>query len=144
MALTAVEVRAQYKVRHTGGKWGEEVIESPGKFEGEPTYVVSLWDMSLEQGYDEELPDSDTGGQTSIYAFFITADDRKEFPELKNVEVITLWETDNGFVHHKQFITKDAYERAKRLNEQSMEDLPNEEGDDLDGLAGCSGVNVCR
>ena len=56
------------------------VIMSPGKFEGESAYVPYFWDVALDGFADEDYTDS-TG---AVYAFDISDEDKKFFPELKN------------------------------------------------------------
>lgn len=144
MALSREEVMEQYKTtpRH-GRERGRAcpTVTSPGKFEGEPIYVVSMWDASLDGGADDEIPDPDTGGESSIYVVIVSDDDLKEYPELKDIYAVSLWATDNGFVHHKDFPSKKAYESAKRNVERELESpsSPNDLGD-----ASCSGTSICR
>ena len=67
-------------------------IVSPGKFEGCRLYVPYFWDKVLEGWQDDEDEDG-----TPV--FFITVDDRREFPEIpQNVKQIRLVERDDGFV----------------------------------------------
>ena len=79
---------------------------SPGKFEGEPAYVVYYWVCSLE-GYGHWM----AGGQVlpawghtdamEIDRLTVHDSERRFFPELEGVEIIELWESDQGFVYHE-------------------------------------------
>jgi hypothetical protein len=65
-------------------------ISSPGKFEGEAVYAPYFYDAYLNGMADDE-------GDRLV--FDVTAEDRREFPELKNVKRVFLSEDDNGFVY---------------------------------------------
>lgn len=69
------------------------LICSPGKFQGEPTYVPYFWEQFLDGGADQELDDG-------TLLFLINDQDRALFPQLANATRILLWEDANGFVHH--------------------------------------------
>jgi len=80
---------AQYRSRSA-------IIDAPGKFEGEPRGVQSLWDQSLDGGYDDII---DRGDGRTIYSLTIGEDEDWEgVPPGARVE---LWEDDQGFVHHE-------------------------------------------
>lgn len=81
--MTRAQIEHDYQIEN--GR-----ITSPGKFEGEMLYVPYFWDAYLN-GFS----DKDDG---RIILFRITAQDRKEFPELGNRRTVKLYETDNGFV----------------------------------------------
>lgn len=65
------------------------VIKSPGKFEGEAIYAPYFYDAFLNGMADDE---------GDRLAFDVTADDRREFPELKGVSRVYLYEDNSGFV----------------------------------------------
>lgn len=67
-----------------------EVVSRPGKFEGEQAYVPYYWDIALEGFADRE----DDG----VSEFDVTPEDRKQFPELGDKQVVRLRERDDGFV----------------------------------------------
>jgi len=73
------------------------VICSPGKFEGEPSYVLYFWMSVMDGCYDDEYFEDDI----SMSMFVFNADDIKLFPELREYERIVLWEDSQGFVHHE-------------------------------------------
>jgi len=70
------------------------VIQSPGKFEGEPLYVPHYWDMSGD-GSCDMLTWSD--GST-VYVVTLDATDYAEWPELTGVHALAMQESESGFV----------------------------------------------
>lgn len=66
------------------------VIRSPGKFEGERTYVPYYW-----EAYLNGMADDDDG---HTLRFDVTAEDKKRFPILSRRKSVHLIETDQGFV----------------------------------------------
>ena len=83
------------------------IVTEPGKFEGEPTYVIGLWDAVLEGASDEEI----VAGFVT-YSFVRTTEEEQQVnPDLKGIYGVALWEDGNGFVHHK------AYDSAKRYQD---------------------------
>ena len=66
-------------------------IKRPGKFEGERLYVPALAYEALMDGVADEHAD----GSWSIA---VTAEDRREFPELKRRRRIRCYEWSDGFV----------------------------------------------
>lgn len=82
-AMTRAEIEREYKVV-------DGVIRSPGKFEGEPVYAPYFWDAFLSGMVDED---------DGEYLYFdVNDDDRRIFPELKDVNRVSLREDDQGFV----------------------------------------------
>lgn len=139
MALSREEVMQDYKTTpHRGRERGAAcpTVTSPGKFEGEPIYVVSMWDASLDGSADDEISDPDTGGETSIYVVIVGDADLKEYPELRGIYAVTLWETEQGFVNHKDFPSKKAYEAAVDAAERELESPSSEDDDEDDGDLG--------
>ncbi|HEX8838167.1 MAG TPA: hypothetical protein VF748_14595 [Candidatus Acidoferrum sp.] len=65
-------------------------IMTPGKFELEALYVPYFWDEYLNGGADED--------DGTVLTFYVTDEDRAEFPELAERAVVKLLETDSGFV----------------------------------------------
>lgn len=66
------------------------IIRSPGQFEGERVYVPHFWDLFLNGQADRD--------DGRVLGFDVTADDRKEFPELKGRRTVRLYQRDDGFV----------------------------------------------
>ena len=69
-------------------------IERLGKFEGEGDYVPYYWEIGLDGGADDEI----YSGDTPIWVFKVTPEDREEFFGLKGKRVVKLWEDEQGFV----------------------------------------------
>ena len=90
--VTRKEIEKDYSV-------DSGVIQSPGKFEAEMLYVPYFWDKALN-GLAEEDENGD-------FIFDVGDEDRKEFPELKDVVSISLWSDENGFVYC-EVVEKDA------------------------------------
>jgi len=65
-------------------------IVSPGKFEGERTYVPYFWNAFMNGGADRD--------DGKVLGFDVTAEDKKLFPALKKRRTVRLVETDSGFV----------------------------------------------
>lgn len=64
--------------------------QCPGKFTGQRAYVPYFWDAYLNG-----LADSDNG---TTLVFYVMAEDKAIFPELKRRRAIKLLETEQGFV----------------------------------------------
>jgi len=77
------EIETKYKVENG-------VIHSPGIFEGEAVYVPHFWEAFLDG-----MADRDDG---EVLGFDVTAEEKKEFPELKRRRTVKLWQSDDGFV----------------------------------------------
>lgn len=74
---------------------GHSIIRSPGKFEGAPIYTPYFYDLIMNDMADNTEYDE---YDNPIDLFDITDDDIAQFPELKNITHIRLWQDDNGFV----------------------------------------------
>jgi hypothetical protein len=81
--MTRKDIEAEYDVL-------DGTINSPGKFEGEATYVPYFWDAYLNGGADED--DSD------VLTFNVDDSDIAEFPELTGRKTVRILQTDDGFV----------------------------------------------
>ncbi len=68
------------------------IIQSPGKFEGEPVYVPYYWEMD---GHDDEI----ISNYRFIRIFYVGEWEASKFPELTPSDVVYLWEDGLGFVH---------------------------------------------
>lgn len=71
------------------------LITNPGKFERECRYVPYFWNLTLHDAQDDIEYDEFMG----FYVFGITEDDIKIFPELKDIESVTVFECSQGFVY---------------------------------------------
>lgn len=67
------------------------IITSPGKFEGEPLYVVAFWDAYLNGCTDDDVD--------GMLVFNLTNEDWQEWPELNGCKELRLFESDTGFVY---------------------------------------------
>lgn len=81
--MTRQEIEAAYHVENG-------YIRSPGQFEGEAVYVPYYWDLYLDGFVDRD------NGHT--LGFDVSADDKREFPELKKRRTVKLCQRDDGFV----------------------------------------------
>jgi hypothetical protein len=76
--MTRDEIMRQYDVNKKG------VILTPGRFAGQMLYIPYFWDKYLSGCADDTTGD--------FITFYITDDDRREFPELGQAESITFIE----------------------------------------------------
>jgi len=72
------------------------LIDSPGKFEGEPDYVPHLWEAVLAGGSDPVDADDVNG---SMEVVTLTDEDKRRFPALSGFYQALLWEDTAGFVY---------------------------------------------
>jgi len=93
------EIEESYEVK-------DGIINSSGKFEMEPIYVLYFWDFYMNGFQDDE----DSFDGVSYSGYVVTDEDRKQFLELKDIYGIILWESDQGFVHSRVFEKKEEYE----------------------------------
>jgi hypothetical protein len=77
-------VEAAYKIENG-------VITDPGQMENNAIYVPYFWDKGLN-GFS----DQDDG---EAIGFSVTEEDIKEFPELKDREMVVLFQSEDGFVN---------------------------------------------
>lgn len=68
----------------------EELVATPGKFEGEARYVPYFWELFLNG-----MADRDDG---KVIGFDVRREDKEIFPELKRRRTVRLFCTDTGFV----------------------------------------------
>lgn len=81
-----------------------DIIRTPGKFEGEPTWVPHLWDLAGDGGADEDF---------GRVVFFRTDDElRAQFPGLAGVFGVGLEETEQGFVNSQTFDDEASFNAA--------------------------------
>lgn len=73
----------------------EELVSSPGKFEGCARYIPYFHDIAMDGGGDdEEWDDNDN----VTYIFEVDEDDVELFEELADVKYVKFYEDDNGFI----------------------------------------------
>lgn len=94
------------------------IITTPGKFEGELSFVPKLWDMTLESMEDETLWDGDT-----LISIF------RNCPKLWETigeehgldfefEYVAMYEDSQGFVHTEYLTVDDYTALIRRLEEE--------------------------
>jgi len=76
----------------------EEMVESPGKFEGCARYIPYFHELMLDGGADDEEWDDDENNETVTYVFAVRDEDVELFSELKDIEFVRFFEDDDGFV----------------------------------------------
>jgi hypothetical protein len=70
-----------------------DIDRTPGKFEGEPEYLKTLWDSVLDGASDDVIDDGDR-----VYSVFrLSADDKRDYAT--DADIIIVWESDQGFVN---------------------------------------------
>jgi hypothetical protein len=91
--MTASEIRKEiesdYKIK-------SGIIQSPGKFEGEPVYIPYFFELILKGMQDTTVYQ----GGMPIDGFKITPDDIDTFPELGKIKEIAIWQRSDGSVCH--------------------------------------------
>jgi hypothetical protein len=92
------------------------VITDPGKFEGEPLWVVYFYEQMLEGSGD------DWGGGAGETVFTVSAEDRKEFPELEDIGTVIIWESDQGFVNKATFAPDEEIPEPEYEEEEEEEE----------------------
>jgi len=65
-------------------------VKRLGKFQGEQPYVPFYWEIYLEGCADED--------DGIILKFYVSKEDKENFPELKNRKVVRLYQRDDGFI----------------------------------------------
>ena len=80
-------------IQYKTAEWYQEQVSGPGKFEGEPGYVLYFYELSLEGSGDYDESDN--------VVFDIESEDVELFPELDEYSMLILIESDNGFVSHE-------------------------------------------
>lgn len=94
--MKRVEVQAEYEFYP-----GTEIIRAPGKFEGCASYAPHFYDSTLEGFADENMG-------TDGVIFYVSDEDRAEFPELDDATcAVLLTESDQGFVSVEELTTSE-------------------------------------
>lgn len=88
--MTRNEIEMEYRVEHG-------CIVSIGKFEHEPIYAPYFWEASCNGEANDNLNDEET-----ICEYIeVQLEDIQQFPELKDVEAVTVTTDTTGFVYVK-------------------------------------------
>lgn len=74
-------------------------VNSPGKFQGELPYVPYYWEYWLNGFFDF---DNEKYG-CLVTGWYVTAEDKQLFPELKKRRTVKIIEEDTGFVTEVKF-----------------------------------------
>lgn len=67
------------------------IITSPGKFEGEASYLPYMWERSVEDGC--------VADEFDVYTVEVDAEDVERFPMLERVDDVSMYEDEQGFVY---------------------------------------------
>jgi len=93
-------------------------IRGPGKFEGEPLYILEFWEGMMSGGGDETLY---FGPEGEAEVFIITDEDRSEWPELEDTYAVALWTSEQGFANLEHFADEAALEEYRARAEETAE-----------------------
>lgn len=74
------------------------VIVSPGKFEGQPSWLPPFWEAALDGFCDVEYEEPDG---TMVAVFELDAQDKQRFPIMATSRELEVWEDGQGFVRYK-------------------------------------------
>ncbi len=102
------EIKKEYDVGDDG------IINSPGKFEGEPVWAVYFYDLA---GSGEELLTNQEGNSYEI--FEVDDEERKEFGLADDIKAVVLKHTDQGFIY------------TAAMTSRELNDLRNEVQNDI-------------
>ncbi len=86
----------------------EGIITNPGKFEGELTVAAYFWEQANEGGATDEVFYS--GDDTQFSFFVFDKVDKVLYPAIKDDYGMSLYESDNGFVHAVYYKTQEDYQ----------------------------------
>lgn len=89
-------------------------IANRGKFEGDPTWVVYLWNLTMDGNSDIDVFDGDT-----LLSCFLLDESLALVTGLKQGHYVYLWETEQGFVSYS---TMDQYEMSRLESAEDSDD----------------------
>ena len=96
---------------------GTNIISSPGKFEGEPSWLPEL--LACIEVCDEEIWD----GETLLAVFKLDSEIRQHIGEdAEGYDVVVVWETEQGFATQR-LMTTGELNRLRANCEQDAEDV---------------------
>lgn len=75
----------------------QDIVNRPGKFEGESIYTPYFWDILIDCGNGDDT-EYDIN-ENPIEVFNINDEDIAIFPELKQYKQFRIWTDNNGFVY---------------------------------------------
>ena len=90
--MTRFDILREYRVEN-------DIIRSPGKFEGEHISAPYFYDDSMNGCWEYMFADGPEDEETPLLFVWteISEEDRKEFPEIAE-KYVKLFESDQGFV----------------------------------------------
>lgn len=111
--MTRAEIESEFDIQ-------DGIIKDPGKFEGEPVYAPYFYVLGMDSGADEDVYGAD---DTIHSVFFITDEDREQFPELKEeeIEALHVWEGETGFFN-TEAVTREEWEAFKAQHESDEDE----------------------
>lgn len=111
--MTRAEIESEFDIQYG-------LIKDPGKFAGAPIYAPYFYDLWMESGSDDDVYGAD---DTLHSVFFITDEDRAQFPELKEeeIEALHVWEDDDGFFNMED-VTREEWGEFKAQREKAVEE----------------------
>lgn len=72
-----------------------DIIRSPGKFQGEPSWVAEYYERVMNGDYDE------LDERTDRFTFILEDEDFGMYPALVGFTKLYIWEDSQGFVRHE-------------------------------------------
>lgn len=108
-------------------------IKTPGKFEGEPEWLPSYWDDTLN-GFEDEILIDDSC-ETPFSVFKLDTDDKARLGEDydESTPYLIIWEDGQGFVRHR-FASAQSMDRLRRTLEEVI-GLADDTAESMRGLA---------
>jgi len=95
-----------------------DVITTPGTFEGEPRYAPSIYRVILNGLQDSR--DNEYGERRDFV--LVTKEDRKAFPELNEVYAVEIYISKSGFCYSVPYT-----EAEYRAEIEALQNIPNQE-----------------
>jgi hypothetical protein len=93
------------------------IITDPGKFEGEPEFMLTVWTWVMDGIYDENIDDGDTC--VSVYRLDTELRDMTDTHGTTD-DYLLVWETSQGFVYHR-FMSEEQLNRYRAECEEVEE-----------------------
>lgn len=76
-------------------------VPNPGKFEGEPLYVIYFWTLMMHGDGSPAIFDHITATE-----FEIDSEEKMVWPALEGYNYLYLWTDDQGFIRHEIYINQ--------------------------------------
>lgn len=97
----------------------QEICHEPGKFEGEPMFIQSYYQMMLDGYEDAQIQDGEGG---IVYSIF----ELNSVQERQLGDALVLWESDQGFVHHKILTNAELFKFIADIQADQKEEIADE------------------